>query len=1032
MIHFQIHIQVVIEETGIPLPGLFVKAYDKDFLFDDLLGSVITDKQGKGDIICDRGDFNEFFDKRPDVYFRIYAPDHERVLFETSDAVKWNADRNSFFVVRVPLIELYGAHAEPSVQLFNNSGRAREDSPPAVGSSLMISAKGLAPAAAHQIELSDDDGVLFVSTLMTNQYGELAESALWPQFGLDDPRSNTIYTVDEAEKKWRNKKLHVQVSHKESAIAKASVAIGAFNNPFLINVDKKEKMLNGFEQGKGRITIAGYNIFHNDDVRVFLVRHQADWNVGDSFTPEIFTNGKLAMADARPDKQGRFTVTIGNATNIMPGAYDFIVRRLRYGYGDEEDLTVRLTDVVTRRVTGLVVRQEFWASKVVHLGCVNMMPLSGRVIFGPPYYRYGDAFAEGEDVYAAVDPAALPPVNIGKMAAIYVVQSKTAAQWDADKSLNHLAVLGGNAATIKFKTQVGCINHNSFLVWPAASIVGSYDIIIDFGNNSSDPMTFVPDNQYTIAVPPAVGDIIDGYMVPGFRIVKDPGIITDPAFSNVGAFDYTQGSITVQTDSGATVTVPLTARVRFPADIPGATTPAQISAVKASYPMTIIVHGQGHTYLAYDYLLDHWAANGFIAASILIGNSGDQCATDRAKVLFAHIEILKTKFGVKAENNIGIMGHSRGGEGVATAPRLNQQGALGYNFNAVISLAPTNQYVDEHIIPPWATPYYVIYGSLDADVTGEFGPGQLRNCGFALYDKAAGAKKGMLFVAGATHDRFLAPPGNVDLDYGWLTPADQANALSANAHHAVALAYMTAYFRQQLLNDMQFVEMFEGEWVPPSVATVDGGKAKLYTQYQDIPANRKIMDDFEEAHTATSWQNSTIGGGVTQTGLAANPTENFLYVADSAHSPHNASGLVAHWDSSGDRLEYAIPTAQKNITGFKALSFRVTQKYDPTGTINPLNLDQNFYVLLHDAVGMERMVQVSKFGRVSYPFLRDNGWIGSVVKSALATIRIPLHAYTIECAGAQRVDLTQVDKLGFIFQANASGEIEVDDIEFTN
>src|SRR5262249_16348072 len=148
--------------------------------------------------------------------------------------------------------------------------------------------------------------------------------------------------------------------------------------------------------------------------------------------------------------------------------------------------------------------------------------------------------------------------------------------------------------------------------------------------------------------------------------------------------------------------VPLRASMRFPADFGGATQANQISAVQASYPMIIMVHGNGHSYQGYDYLLDHWAKNGFIAASIHL--NGGQTGSDRARVLFQHLTILKNMFGSKAANNIGIMGHSRGGEAVAIAPRLNQQLGLGHAINAVISLAPTNQYTDEKIVPPWATP----------------------------------------------------------------------------------------------------------------------------------------------------------------------------------------------------------------------------------------------------------------------------------------------------------------------------------------
>ena len=121
-------------------------------------------------------------------------------------------------------------------------------------------------------------------------------------------------------------------------------------------------------------------------------------------------------------------------------------------------------------------------------------------------------------------------------------------------------------------------------------------------------------------------------------------------------------------------------------------------------------------YQGYDYLLDHLALNGFIAVSIHM-QPGQQ-GIDRARVLQNHLSIIFGMFGTHAANNIGIMGHSRGGEAVVIAARLNQQEAWGWNINAVISLAPTNQYTFEHFGGAWARPYLVIYGSLDGDLGG--------------------------------------------------------------------------------------------------------------------------------------------------------------------------------------------------------------------------------------------------------------------------------------------------------------------------
>jgi hypothetical protein len=54
-----------------------------------------------------------------------------------------------------------------------------------------------------------------------------------------------------------------------------------------------------------------------------------------------------------------------------------------------------------------------------------------------------------------------------------------------------------------------------------------------------------------------------------------------------------------------------------------------------------------------------------------------------------------------------------------------------------------------------------------------------------------------------------------------------------------------------------------------------------------------------------------------------------------------------------------------------------------------------------------------------------------LIKSALKTIRIPLASYTIANLGAQDVDLTNIRSISFEFDADAPGDIEIDDIEFS-
>jgi len=46
-------------------------------------------------------------------------------------------------------------------------------------------------------------------------------------------------------------------------------------------------------------------------------------------------------------------------------------------------------------------------------------------------------------------------------------------------------------------------------------------------------------------------------------------------------------------------------------------------------------------------------------------------------------------------------------------------------------------------------------------------------------------------------------------------------------------------------------------------------------------------------------------------------------------------------------------------------------------------------------------------------------------------VRIPLHAFTIKCAGLADVDLSNVLRIRFEFLAKMTGEIEIDSIQFT-
>lgn len=97
-----------------PVPDLLVRAFAKDVLFTDLLGSAITASDGTFALGYEGKDFQELFDKRPDIYLDIFgsatAKDPGRVgdkpIYTTKSCVGFNAGRQEYFLIEIPHDEL--------------------------------------------------------------------------------------------------------------------------------------------------------------------------------------------------------------------------------------------------------------------------------------------------------------------------------------------------------------------------------------------------------------------------------------------------------------------------------------------------------------------------------------------------------------------------------------------------------------------------------------------------------------------------------------------------------------------------------------------------------------------------------------------------------------------------------------------------------------------------------------------------------------------------------------------------------------
>lgn len=97
---------VVEEESGKPLQGLRIRAFDKDLIFDDKLGDTLTDAAGKFEISYTEAHFRDLDETEPDVYIRIYDSSGKKLLYTTEKAVRRNAQIVERFDVKISKAKL--------------------------------------------------------------------------------------------------------------------------------------------------------------------------------------------------------------------------------------------------------------------------------------------------------------------------------------------------------------------------------------------------------------------------------------------------------------------------------------------------------------------------------------------------------------------------------------------------------------------------------------------------------------------------------------------------------------------------------------------------------------------------------------------------------------------------------------------------------------------------------------------------------------------------------------------------------------
>jgi hypothetical protein len=491
--------------------------------------------------------------------------------------------------------------------------------------------------------------------------------------------------------------------------------------------------------------------------------------------------------------------------------------------------------------------------------------------------------------------------------------------------------------------------------------------------------------------------------------------------------------------------IPMRLRIVHPAD---PATPSKIAGA-GKLPVAVLVHGNHEAWNpdvnpvptttrggvpvhdstrvdevlnheGYSYLQEELAKQGIVSVSVdnNFANATGSLVEMRAEMILAALDELRRLNGAKGSrykgrldlDNVGLMGHSRGGDAVVLAAKLNlnRSPASRFGIRTVCSLAPTDV---TGSLPPGSRmfldftdlkQYAVVYGTHDGDVSGIDGALGSFGTGFRHYDRAR-CPKALVFLDGCTHNRFNRT-WSTDEDGVIPDPALQSRA----DHEKLAVDYVAGLFRWQLKGETTPRDLFDGTGAN-SVGSRTTIQWAFGTQF-------KLVEDFENP------ANNLIGG---TRSLPLAPTVridpiDLLTIGGSPlarKSPHQTIVLVADLTAppaTSLALTTTVPAAHADWSGFKLLTFSLAANFDVTSaaTINGGPLPKAV-LIVKDTAGVTAKVDGSGFQnqptRPIFHQIRIETAPGvftnvNVSMIRMETIRVPLSAF----AG---IDLTKVAEL---------------------
>ena len=634
--------------------------------------------------------------------------------------------------------------------------------------------------------------------------------------------------------------------------------------------------------------------------------------------------------------------------------------------------------------------------------------LAARELGEYPHADYVRAFNVGQVIAVAIDPsvATVP----GGTADVYLVADKTAAEWDADpmlvdaRGLAQPADFGGGGSTAD---NIELMGGTALLSADAGESIGvPYDVVVDANRNG------VLDD----------GDLIDGYQGVGFYLFKDLTQLGPVARTRVETYTATFPGI----PSGRNQQ-----RLTYPSDI----------ASRSDVPVVIISHGNGQDYRWYDYMHDHFASHGWVVMSHQ--NDTVPGIETASTTTLTHTDFFYGNLATIAGGALNgrldksqtvWIGHSRGGEGVARAyDRIVTSSYVPQNYDlsdilVVSSIAPTDF---GNRARPTDSNFHFIYGSSDGDVRGSVASGSKP---FAIYERGTGNKH-VTYIQGADHNDFNCCGFN-----DFRGPA--GTEIGRPEVQRVALIDWLALIQQYVRGNEPARDVMERQWESLDFpALLDS--TVVDSEYRPARGGSDfVVDDFQTQPSTT-----TASSGASVSVTVSNIFEGLNFDVDRTFSwtptqPMNGMSRVRpgsiddtrggtfSWNGSDAAYAYTLLPADRDVSGFAALSFRACQISRAPETIARLG-DLTFTVTLVDGAGVRSSINIGAYGGgVEEPYQRTGDGVGAGWSNEFETITIALGDFLRDGSG---LDLADIEQVRFEFGpsfGDAQGRIALDDVEF--